>query len=213
MTTITISRQTARPTVPLAKVAGLAYVGAWVVGLAAFGAGPATDASDAELARSFAAHQTASALRSTFIHGVAAVALLGVLVALHRRAPIGRAALGGGVAAVVLSLTQWVLDLLRSLVATGSTVASLVHTIDRLDGLKMFALALMITTAVRPLRRAGVIGRKLRTTGVAAVVALVVSGAAYAAGLTGLMASAGVALVLLLAWVAAVGFALDRRHA
>ena len=38
------------------KIAGLTYVGAWVVGLTFFGVGPAADASDTEIARYFADH-------------------------------------------------------------------------------------------------------------------------------------------------------------
>src|SRR5947209_6463544 len=97
--TITLPPQTTthRPTPSLAKVAGIAYVGAWVVGLTAFGAGPAANASDSTIARYFADHRAASSAQSLLIHGVAAVALLVLLTAMRRAGRATRVAYAAGV--------------------------------------------------------------------------------------------------------------------
>ncbi len=193
------------------KIAGLTYVGAWVVGLTAFGVGPASNASDTEIARYFADHRAVSTVQSLLIHGVAAVALLGVLAAVQRVGRSTRMAYRAGLTAIGLSLVQCVLDVYRSVVSTGSTTATLVHTIDRIDGFKMFALAVMIAASVSVFRSTGLIGRKITITGKVAVPALVVSGIAYATATTALLVSAELSLVLLLVWVGYTGVAAGRQ--
>ena len=193
------------------KIAGLTYVGAWVVGLTFFGVGPAADASDTEIARYFADHSAMSAMQSLLIHGVAALALLGVLVAVQRAGRSSRLAHRAGLAAVGLSLVQCVLDVYRSTVSTGSTTATLVHTIDRIDGFKMLAFAIMIAASINVFRSSGMIGRKMAIAGKVAVPALIVSGIAYATASTSLLVSADVSLVLLLVWVGYAGVAAGRQ--
>jgi hypothetical protein len=82
------------------KIAGLTYVAAWVVGLTAFGVGPASNASDTEIARYFAEHRAMSTIQSLLIHGVAALALFGVLTAVQRTGRSTRMARGAGLTAV-----------------------------------------------------------------------------------------------------------------
>ena len=192
------------------KVAGLAYVGAWVVGLTAFGAGPSATASDSEIARFFAGHRAISTVQSLFIHGIAAIALLVVITTVERQGTSNRLASAAGLTAVSLSLVQCGLDIYRSMISTGTTTATLVHTIDRIDGAKMLALAVMIGASVKLFRSTGMIGRKMELVGKAAVPALVVSGLAYATATTALLAAAEVSLVLLLTWVGYTGVAASR---
>jgi hypothetical protein len=204
----TTSFGTGRPRA--ARLAGFTYVAAWVVGLTALGVGPAADASNAEITRYFADHRALSTIQSLLIHGVAALALLVVLVAVKRAGRATTAAHAAGLAAVGLSLLQCGLDVYRSLVATGSTTATLVHAIDRIDGLKMFAFAVMIAASLRVFRSTGMIGRTMAVVGGAAVAALVVSGAAYTLHVVGLLASGELSLLLLLVWVASIGTAASR---
>lgn len=198
----------ARPNWP--KAAGVAYVGAWVVGLAAFGAGPAAEATDAEIARYFADHRIASTVQSLLIHGIAAIALLIVLVALRRRDRSTALVHAAGLTAVALSLVQCGLDVWRSLVSTGATTASLVHTIDRIDGFKMLALAVAIAASLTVFRSTGTSGRTARRVGIVTVVALVVSGVAYATATTSLLLAAYVSLPLLLTAVCYAGVSAGR---
>lgn len=193
------------------KVAGVTYVAAWVVGLTAFGGGPGTGATAGEVAGYFADHRISTTIQALLIHGVAAVALLGVLNAVRRIGVSTRTAHLGGVVGVALSLTQLALDAWRSLIATGSTTTTLVDVIDRVDGFKMFAFAVMIGAGVGALRAARVIGRRMSIVGVVATGALVVSGVGYAAAVTSLRSVAALSLVLLLVWVGYLGVAAGRR--
>src|SRR4051794_24427880 len=168
-TTVTAAAPTAAHRRDWAKIAGLGYVGAWVVGLTAFGVGPASDASDTDVARYFADHRVMSATQSLLIHGVAAVALLVVLTALKRTGRSTVVASTAGVTAAALSFLQCGLDLYRSFISTGTTTASLVHIIDRIDGVKMFAFALMIGASIKAFRAGGVIGARMAAVGKLAV--------------------------------------------
>lgn len=208
--TIALRSHTTIPVRMGANVAGFAYVGAWVLGLTAFGVAPATDATDSQIARYFADHRALSTIQSMLIHGVAAIALLVVLAAVNRLGRLTRLALAAGITAAALSLLQCILDIYRSVVAHGTTVATLAHAVDRIDGLKMFAFAVMIGASISLFRTTGMIGRKMTITTWAAVAALVVSGIAYAGHVTGLLATAELSLVLLLVWVAYTGVATHR---
>ncbi|HVM09304.1 MAG TPA: hypothetical protein VM345_12625 [Acidimicrobiales bacterium] len=201
----------AAPAPTWSKAAGITYVAAWVVGLTAFGAGPPSDATAAEVAEYFANHSISTTIQSLLIHGVAAVALFAVLRAVRRTETSSRVSHVAGVVGVALSLTQLALDGWRSLVASGSTTKRLVEVIDRVDGFKMFAFAVMIGASVGALRAAGVIGRRMAIVGVAATVALVVSGVGYAAAVESLRGIAAISLVLLLLWVGYLGVAAGRR--
>lgn len=217
MTAITVTTtNTARPHRTITTrpaLAGLGYVGAWVVGLSAFGLGPTTDATDAAVARYFNEHAVASSLQSTFIHGFAAVALVAVLVAVRRAAPLPRTAWLAGLTGVGLSLVQWALGLWRSLVASDSMTVQLVGAIDRLDGAKMLAFAVMIGASLTALRSSAFIARKLQVVGAIATASLVVAAVAYGLAVSSLDIAAVVALPLLLTYVAGLGFAAGRRAA
>jgi hypothetical protein len=88
----------------------------------------------------------------------------------------------------------------------------LVHIIDRIDGLKMFALAMMIAGSVSVFRSTGMIGKKMAITGRIAVPALILSGIAYVGAVTSLLASAELSLGLLLVWVGSTGVAASRAN-
>ncbi|HYD10876.1 MAG TPA: hypothetical protein VEA78_12315 [Acidimicrobiales bacterium] len=192
-------------------VAGFAYVAAWLVGLTAFGAGPGADATGAEVAEYFAARRLSTAAQSVLIHGVAAVALLAILVAVARRKASTRPAHLAGIVGVGVSLLQLVLDLWRSLLAAGSTTTALVDAIDRADGLKMLAFSIMIGASIRSLRSVGMTGRRMAVLSVVAASSLVVSGIAYGGSIDALLPSALLSLPLLLVWAGHLGFAAARR--
>jgi hypothetical protein len=192
-------------------LAGFTYVGAWVAGLGAFGTGAGTDATETEVVRYFHDHRLTTTVQGVLVHGVAAAALLTVLVAVRRAGASNRTSHTAGVIGVALSLVQCLLDVWRSALSTGAATADLVEVIDRIDGVKMFAFALMIGAGVPTLRAMGLIGRRMSAVGGLAALALVVSGAAYAASIDGLLVSAAVSLVLLLGWVAFEGVVAARR--
>jgi hypothetical protein len=182
-----------------------------VLGLVAFGAGPAADATQAEIAQYFTDHRVATAAQSFLIHGVAAAALAAVLVGVSRASRPGSVARTTGFVGVGLSVVQLVLDLWRSLFAHGDAIPALVGAIDRIDGLKMLAFAVMIGASVRSLRRDELFGRRMAVTATLASGALVVSAAAYGLAIDALRLSAALSLALLLTWVGYVGVASARQ--
>jgi hypothetical protein len=212
-TTSTAARRSAARRRPsAAKVAGFTYVGAWVVGLTAFGVGPAADATDAEIATYFADHRLMTTIQSLLVHGVAAGALLVVLLAVRRHVADARLAHAAGLTAVGLSLLQCALDVARSGFSHGQATVQLLHLVDRLDGGKMFAFAVMIAAALRTYRAAGLVGRRMAIAGAVASVALVLSGIGYGFAVDALAPVAAVSLLLLLVWVAWTGVAVARTE-
>jgi hypothetical protein len=215
MSTITASHTTIdAPAARAARWPMLAagtYVGAWVAGLTAFGTGPASDARDAEVSQYFADHRAATMTQALLVHGVAAAALLVVLVALRRAGGSSRVAHSAGLAGVGISLVQCALDVWRSAVSTGTTASTLVGVIDRIDGIKMFAFAAMIAAAIPAMRAARLMRQRMSVVSALAAVALIISGGAYAAALDGKVVTAAVSLVLLLGWVGFSGVAAGRR--
>jgi hypothetical protein len=195
------------------RLAGATYLGAWLLGLSAFGPGLAAGATDLEVAAHYADHRITTAVQSTLVHGVAAAALLMVLTTVTRRGAGTKVSHIAGVVGVGLSGVQLVLGLSRSLVATGSTTAALVDAIDRVDGAKLLAFAVMVGAAVPALRRNGWIGARTRVVGVAATATLAVAGAAYLLAVDSPLAAAAPALVLLVAWVVRLGVVADRHAA
>lgn len=211
LATVVTNRDAHRTSRPATIAAGV-YVGAWVVGLTAFGSGVASDATAADIAAHHADHRVASALQSVLVHGVAAAALAAVLATAVRTAGLPKASHLAGVVGVGLSAVQLVLGLWRSLVASGTGVVTLVDIIDRVDGAKILAFAVMVGVAVPALRRVGRAGSRMTAVGHATTATLGVAGVAYLLDVEPLLWTAAPALVLLLVWVSAFAVAADRRR-
>ena len=195
------------------RVGALIYIGCWVVGLTMFPAGPALDEATGAVVDFYARHATASALQAGMVHGVAAVALLAVVLAMRSRGVTG-ATVRAGVAAVALSLVQFVLEVVRAIEADGknpTTIDGLFDVVNRIDGVKMVALAVMIGTSRRALRAAGVpVARAFGIVARATAAALVVSGVGYVVLDRTVAMAAFVSLPLLLISVGAIGWSLSR---
>ncbi len=200
-------------------VAGVAYVVAWVAGLAVWPSNLDVEASNAEVVASYSAHQAAAVTQYLLVEGVAGVALALVVLALGRAARrrgvdrLGRVALIAGLGAATLSLIQCALGLLLAGSAApdgdASRAGSLFDLSNRLDGVKMFALA-ALAVAGSGLARRGLLPRWLGYTGAALAVALVASGTGYVLLNTTLARAAFASLPLLLVWVLGTGVALAR---
>jgi hypothetical protein len=199
--------------------AAIGYPVAWIAGLLLWTSGVPIDATTAQVVAGYAGHGVVGVAHSTLVHGVAAVALAAVVLALATAA--GRAGttarrlvLGSGLLAVGLSLTQWVLGVVLSgwAVPQGRVQAAggLFDTINRLDGFKMLALAVLAVAATTS-AAAGVLPRWLAWTGWLLAAALVVSAAGYLILSPGLGMAAAASLPLLLIWVTGTGLALARR--
>jgi hypothetical protein len=202
-------------------VAGIVYAAAWVTGLAAWPSNLAVSASNAKIVDSYGSHEAAAVTQYLLVEGLAGIALAFVVLALGQAARrrgadgLGRAALIAGLIAATLSVIQAVLGvvLAGSAVPDGEAdrAGSLFDLINRLDGVKMFALAALAIAGVGLVRR-GVLPRWLGYTGAALAVALVVSGTGYLLLSSTLAEAAAVSLVLLLVWVPGTGIALARSR-
>ena len=204
-TNLSTGRRFGRP-----AVAGAVYVGAWLIGLTAAASAPALDAPASDVLAHYADHGSAAMASAVLVHGVAAVALGTVAVAIGRRWRAGRATMTAGLVAAGLSLGQLVLDvLLAGPVGRGSDAHladQLFDAVNRMDGVKMFALAAMALFGAGVIRRP----RWMPAVSVATGTALVASGVGYALLANGLGMAAAISLPLLLVWVATAGVAAGR---
>jgi hypothetical protein len=201
----------------LPGAAGLAYVVAWAAGLGAWPVNLALNATAGQTAAAYRAHPSGAVVQYVLVEGLAGV-LLGVVLACVLRA--GRDRVGGRVAgpaalsaiAVITSLSQCVIGLLAAAAAaSGHTVdcGSLSDLVNRLDGVKMLALA----AAAAWIAVSGpALPRWLRALAVPLGLALIASGYAYLTLSNALAWTAYVSGPLLLLWVAGAGIALTVRR-
>ncbi len=215
-------RTSERRQMPLAgaALAGVVYIAAWIVGLAIWPSNVAITDSSREVVNVYGAHRAVGVAQFLLVEGVAAIALLFVLVAVARAADHAgavapsRLILGAGLTACLVSLAEGVLGvvLVTSLASPAHVhrAGEVFDAINRLDGLKMLLLATVITTAVLARRAIG-LPRWLSAAGVMASLALLVSGIGYLA-LDGALAYAAVlSLPLLLIWVSGTGLGVSQH--
>jgi hypothetical protein len=198
----------------LPAVAGVGYLVAWLAGLAAWPANLALNATSAQVATSHQAHHAAAATQYLLVEGLAGLLLGVVLACAVVSARRGRlvvharpAAVLGGIA-VVISVGQCVLGLLLVAAATGHDVSragDLYGLVNRLDGVKMLALAGTAGYLASRLDPARPLPRWLRVTAVVTAVALVASGVTYLLLANALAGAVYVAGPLLLIWVTGTG--------
>ena len=174
----------AAPAINWVRFAAVAFTLVWLIGLAI--PVPMVDVNASAAALS--GHETELALRSLFVHGFAAAALLVVGWGLSR--PLA-------IAAAALSLVQWVLE---TAFAAGGPDA-LMEATNRVDGAKMLVMAALIGFGAR------FAPRWLRVLAPVAVIALVVSAAGYGLLVPSLAAAALISLPLLLVWITGSGLA------
>ena len=142
--------------------------------------------------------------------GVPAAGLAIVSIALAHAArrsgaaAAARLALIAGVAAALISLLQFTLGAVLAGTASPGTAHLLYDAVNRLDGVKMLALAILGLAAAA----SGVLPRWLRYTGIALAIAITASGVAYLLLLQNLAILAVPAGVLLLVFITGTGIAL-----
>jgi hypothetical protein len=213
-------RRTGLTTVP--AIAGFAYVTAWVIGLAVANSSTNVRPTGGEIIAGFAGHEAAATAQFALTEGAASVALAVVAIAVGRaglRTSAARPAtilIGTATAAAAIALVQCALGvyLVISVTPAGhaGTAVTLNDTITRLDGAKMFLLAVMAAAGTVMARRTGILPRWLRWTGVALVVAIIASAIGYALLNNALAVAAWISLPLLLIWVTGAGIVVGRRE-
>jgi hypothetical protein len=139
-----------------------------------------------------------------FTEGLPALGLAVMSAYLARHA---RWVLGAGILAAVLSLTQCVLGIALARATAPATAHLLYEAVNRLDGVKMFAIAAVALAA----GATAVFPRWLRYLGVALGISITASGVAYLFLLESLAGLAYVAGVLLLVFIPAAGIVLGRE--
>jgi hypothetical protein len=183
-------------------------------------------ASGGQVVAAYTGHRGVAMTQSLLVHGVAAVALAVVVLALGQAArrrdagTLARATVVAGVGAAVVSLVQCALGLWLAgwAVPDGDAgrAGALFAAINRLDGVKMLALAAMAAMAAMAAGGAALVRRThllpgwLGYLGALLAVALVVSGIGYLLLSSALAPAAFVSGPLLLVWVTATGIWLGR---
>jgi hypothetical protein len=142
-----------------------------MTGLAVWPSNLDVAASGAKVVSAYTGHQGVAVTQYLLVEGLAAIALAVVVIALARavrQRGAGRLAsvvVIAGIGAVTVSLVECALGLLLAGAAvpdgeTGRT-GTLYHLINRLDGAKMLALAVLALASVALARRGGLLPRWL----------------------------------------------------
>ncbi|HEY3650995.1 MAG TPA: hypothetical protein VGL33_23720 [Streptosporangiaceae bacterium] len=193
----------------LLTVAGLAGVGfslSWIAGLAVPAPSPGFGASGTQIVAALSGHGPAVAAQFILTEGLPAAGIAVIAVALARTArrsgsAAARFALVAGLTAAVISAIQFGLGLALTATSAPGPAHLLFTSVDRLDGVKMLALAVLGAAAATMTA----LPRWLRWTGIALAVAITCSGLVYLLLIAPLAAAAGPALVLLLAFITGCG--------
>jgi hypothetical protein len=191
-------------------VTGIAYTLSWIAGLAVAAPSPRLTASGASITAALAGHQAAVVAQFALTEGLPAVGLAVISIALARAARRSGAAghariiVIAGLAAALISLVQFVLGTALAAAASPAAAHLLYESVNRLDGVKMLALAVLGLAGAT----SGVLPRWLRYTGITLAIAITCSAVAYLLLLPGLAGLAYVSGPLLLLFVTGTGVAL-----
>src|SRR5690349_1907542 len=186
---------------------GLGYTLSWVAGLAVPAPSPGFGASGAGIVAALSGHGPVLAAQYALTEGLPAAGIAVIAVALARLARrsgatvAARFALVAGLTAAVISAVQFGLGLGLAATAAPGPAHLLYTSVNRLDGAKMLALAVLGVAAAAMTA----LPRWLRWTGIALAVAITCSGLVYLLLIGSLAAAAGPALVLLLAFMTGSG--------
>jgi hypothetical protein len=192
-------------TVP--ALAGLGYTLSWIAGLAVPAPSPGFGATGAEIVAALSGHGPVIAAQYALTEGLPAAGIAVIAVALarmagrHGEALAARFALVAGLTAAIISAVQFGLGLALAATSAPGPAHLLYTSVNRLDGAKMLALAVLAAAAAAM----AVLPRWLRWTGIALAVAITCSGLVYLLLIASLAAAAGPALVLLLAFMTGCG--------
>jgi hypothetical protein len=194
-------------------VVGIGYSLSWIAGLTVPAPSPRFGAPGAEVVAALAGHAPAVATQFALTEGLPAAGIAVISVALartarqHGAASAARFALVAGLTAAIISALQFGLGL--ALIATSAPGPAhlLYASVDRLDGAKMLALAVLGASAAAMTA----LPRWLRYTGIAMAVTITCSGLVYLLLVASLAAAAGPALVLLLAFMTGCGIMIGMK--
>lgn len=200
-------------------LAGAGYMIAWLTSQLVGAPNPSIAATGAQVVASFAGHGGPAMAMFVLAEGVAAIALavIGVVVtrpALHKEASpgarmAGQLAAGFAIAAAAISwvelgLGTWLFAVLVPDRRSGTAGAAW-HFVNRLDGAKMFLLAVMAAALSAVAMTTPLLPRWLAPTGLVLAASLVVSGLGWVLLAPGLGGAVYVSGILLVAFVTCCG--------
>ena len=202
-------------------VAGIGFTVSWVCGLALPVPNLAVTAPAAEIMAKYGPHLGLVQAQFALTEGLPAIGLAVISLALALLAgarPAGarraRVIAVAGTVAALISVTQYALGVMLAGWALPDHAAGrssfLWEAINRLDGVKMFALAVLASAAVALTAPTGPLPRWLRYASLALAASITVSGVAYLFLIQDLSWAAYVAGVALLVWVTGMGVVLGR---
>ena len=200
-------------------VVGIGFSLSWIAGLAVPAPSPRFGAPGAEVVAALAGHAPAVATQFALTEGLPAAGIAVISLALARTAARrgtagamslpGRLALVFGLAAAVISALQFGLGIALTMTSAPGPAHLLYASVDRLDGAKMLALAVLGAAAAAMTA----LPRWLRYTAIALAVTITGSGLVYLLLVASLAAAAGPALVLLLAFMTGCGIMIGMKTA
>jgi hypothetical protein len=188
-------------------LAGLGYTLSWIAGLAVPAPSPGFGASGTGIVAALSGHGPALAAQYALTEGLPAAGIAVIAVALARLArrsgatAAARFALVAGLTAAVISAVQFGLGLALAATSAPGPAHLLYTSVNRLDGAKMLALAVLGVAAATMIA----LPRWLRWAGIALAVTITCSGLVYLLLVASLAAAAGPALVLLLVFMTGSG--------
>src|SRR5580704_7994883 len=194
-------------------VVGIGYSLSWIAGLAVPAPSPRFGAPGPEVVAALAGHGPAIVTQFALTEGLPAAGIAVISVALARTARrsgatmAGRFALVSGLAAAIISAVQFGLGVALTVTSAPGPAHLLFASVDRLDGAKMLALAVLGAAAAAMTA----LPRWLRYTGIALAVTITCSGLVYLLLAASLAAAAGPALVLLLAFMTGCGIMIGMK--
>ncbi len=211
----TTSRETGkrRRLLTVTGVVGVGYSLSWIAGLSVPAPNPGLGASGAQVAAVFAGHGPALAMQFALTEGLPAAGIAVIAVALARTAATqaatkagrgaraARVVLAAGLTAAIISALQFALGLVLTATTAPGAAHVLYVSVNRLDGVKMLALAVLGAAAAAT----GALPRWLSITGIALAVSITFSSLVYLLLLPGLAVAAGPALVLLMLFITGCG--------
>jgi hypothetical protein len=189
---------------------GIAYSVSWIAGLTVGAPAPTFADSGSEIIRELSGHTGAFTTQFLLTEGLPAIGLAVVALALARttHSPLAsRLAAVTGVAAALISFTQFLLGLALARAGSPDSAHLLFELVSRFDGAKMFLLAGLAVAAVLT----GLLPRWLNYTAIAMAVAIVASGIGYLFLIQGLATLAYVSGPLLLVVITGTGLVLGRK--
>jgi hypothetical protein len=211
----------ARRLLTIPGVFGIGYALSWIAGLSVPAPSPRFGAPGNEIVTALAGHGTNVVLQLALTEGLPAAGIAVISVSLARTARdrgavrSSRIASISGIAAAAISLLQFVIGIALTATTAPATAHLLYQAVNRMDGIKMLALAVLAAAGASATSAtsaaSAVLPRWLRYTAAALTVAIAAAGIGYLLLQPSLALAAAPALVLLLVFMTGTSLVLGAR--